>query len=60
MIESSRIQQESDFLEVPVVTLHPSPGHCGRDDGKTEKSWGRLEGNSFKNNKDGYRGRSHS
>ena len=38
MKESSRIQQESDVLEVPVVTPHPSPGHCGRDDGKTEKS----------------------
>ena len=60
MDESSQIQQESDVSEVPVVTPHTSPGHSGRDDGKTEKSWGPPEGNSSKNNKNGYRGRSQS
>ena len=48
MDEGSQIQQESDVSEVPIVTPHTSPGHSGRDDGKTG------------NNKDGYRGRSQS
>ena len=60
MDESSQIQQESDVSEVPVITTHTSPGHSGIDDGKTEKSRGPPEGNSSKNSKDGYRGRSQS
>ena len=48
MDEGSQIQQESDVSEVPIVTPHTSPGHSGRDDGKTG------------NNKDGYQGRSQS
>ena len=38
MDEGSQIQQESDALEVPVVTSHTS--HSDRDDGKTQKSRG--------------------
>ena len=60
IVEGSRIQRENDVSEVPVVTPHASPGHSGRDDGKTEKSRGPFEGNSSKNNKDGYRERSQS
>ena len=60
MDEGSQIQQESDALKVPVVRPLTSPGHNGRDDGKTEKSWGPTEGNSSKNTKDGYKGKSQS
>ena len=60
MDECSQIQQERDLSEVPVVTPHTSLGHSDRDDWKTEKSQGPLEGKSSKNKKDGYRGRSQS
>ena len=56
--EGSEIQLQSDVPEVSAVTVHTSPSHSGRDDGKTEKSRGAPEGNSSKNNKDGYSGRS--
>ena len=59
-VVTSNKKQESDVSEVSVVTPHTSPGHSGRYDGKTEKSRGPLEGNSSKNNKDDYRGKSQS
>ena len=57
MDECSQIQQESDLSEVPVVTPHTSLGHSDRDDWKTKKSQGPLEGKSSKNKKDGCRGK---
>ena len=43
MDEGNQIQQKSDVSEVLVAISHTSPGHSGRDDGKTEKSCGPPE-----------------